>query len=308
MLSYPFHLSGQQMAYGGATIESNTSKNEKVPKALPKAEKSYWLEVSNTSVFPVEPHTTTGNVLKIMASPSNNLPIVKQKWTDLQTGLASNYRLLNTDKAIMLIDATEATVGNVNLKYDCVDESGKEHTKVITIHIYGEDRGDLEGIEEAVHLVPLAPQIFLGKSINTELECPDAENRPQKNRYIDNNILFNDEDGIFQPMDIKKNEEATFYAEINNYSDELAHLTAFIDWNNDGLFNRSDEIISKTILPAPNVQYVAIDFQVPNTAKTNSKIKARFRLSTDRSAVMKPFGKAKDGEVEDYLIRVKNNH
>ena len=257
------------------------------------------------NILPFDPYTTSGSILKVKATPISNKKIIRQEWKDLKTGMAANYKLIDVNRSVLTVDATTASVGSINLEYLMTDINGKVYSRKTTINIMGEDRGDLPNANEASHLVPLQPLVFLGNGIDTELHNQPSLSAGlgEKTRDGDDHDASDDEDGIFQPISIKINQEATFYAEVVNNSTEVAHLTAFVDWNKDGDYDDPNEISSAAISPNPK-KFVPLNFIVPSDAKLNTDIYARFRLSTDLAAIIQFSGQAWDGEVEDYVIRV----
>jgi hypothetical protein len=78
-----------------------------------------------------------------------------------------------------------------------------------------------------------------------------------------------------------------------------ARLSAWIDFNGDGVWAPSEEqILAGALVTEGNNQ---ITFAIPSTAVTTSTV-ARFRLST--AAKLGPGGAALDGEVEDYAVEL----
>ena len=98
-----------------------------------------------------------------------------------------------------------------------------------------------------------------------------------------------------QPQDI------TF--PVMNMTGSDAKLTLFIDWNNDGDFDDTDEMYSVTVADG-DVTATINSITPPLTATLNDDLGFRIRISTDMAASMNPTGVAPDGEVEDYEIIV----
>jgi hypothetical protein len=80
-----------------------------------------------------------------------------------------------------------------------------------------------------------------------------------------------------------------------------AKLTVYIDWNNDGAFDGTDEMYFTTVADQSTSAILA-GITPPADAAINDEIGMRFRLTTDMA--MSPEGPAPDGEVEDYEIVV----
>ncbi len=265
----------------------------------------YYYPEEVIRVLPVRPATTTGSTLTILATSLTDKNISQQEWRDLKTGSSANYRLLNEKESTLIIDASVATVGSIQLEYSFTDIYGIKAAKTIEVTVYGEDHGDLPHAEEATHLVPVHPLVFLGNTIDTELNDQPSLTAGESSNSSggDDRDLTDDEDGIFMPLAIVRGQETAFYAEAINNSGKVAHLTAFVDWNKDGQYNGPYEMASVTVAPDP-VGLIRIPFWVPEDAKVNTRIYARFRISTDGPAVMQFSGPAMDGEVEDYVVRV----
>ena len=130
-----------------------------------------------------------------------------------------------------------------------------------------------------------------------------------------------DEDGVTLPTTMWAGEVATIPVQWTYHPSSAptlsqrsyAYLTAWIDWNGDGVFDDSDgsaEVISHTWDPL-NAEWVyghrlrvtgtrSIVLTVPVDAVTYRPIYARFRLSTQEKS--SPNDPAFNGEVEDYWI------
>ena len=303
LLFLPIYSWAQQIAYEAnrldlnefeTTITQNTLRSQKEPSE------------TYINILPVEPHTTVGTTLKVMASSFNPGIIKKQEWKDLKTGMSANYKLKGTDQSVLTIDASIATVGDIHLEYHYTDLYGRTYVRETKIHIYGEDHGDLPGAEDATHIVPIEPLVLLGNIIDTELNDQPSLSAGGGRIHKDGDDfdLSDDEDGIFQPVSIRRNQESVFYAEVINNTNSSAHLTAFIDWDKNGKYDDLNEVVTISIDSTPK-KIVPIRIKVPAIAKINTDIYARFRLSTDLNAVMQFSGPAKDGEVEDYVLRVE---
>ncbi|MCB9208855.1 MAG: T9SS type A sorting domain-containing protein [Ignavibacteriales bacterium] len=112
----------------------------------------------------------------------------------------------------------------------------------------------------------------------------------------DDTTGVDDEDGV---EFIKFNPDET--GEVNvkvsgNPNDFPAFLSAWIDFNADGMFAAS-ELIINTMIPNPGVYNIT--FIVPTEVARGGA--SRFRVSSEPSAVDEPYGPAIDGEVEDYF-------
>ncbi|MEL6837605.1 MAG: GEVED domain-containing protein, partial [Bacteroidota bacterium] len=88
---------------------------------------------------------------------------------------------------------------------------------------------------------------------------------------------------------------------VMNMTGGDAKLTVYVDWNNDGAFDGTDEMHSTTVADLATTAQITV---TPPTASTtlNDELGFRIRLTTD--VAMSPEGDASDGEIEDYLITV----
>ncbi|MFK7736414.1 MAG: GEVED domain-containing protein [Pirellulaceae bacterium] len=99
---------------------------------------------------------------------------------------------------------------------------------------------------------------------------------------------------------------AAFQADANidvtNTTGSDAFVSMWIDFNNDGFFATSENVISAQVMNQPTT----VSFLVPSSA-TAGETYARIRISTDANAVASPNGDAIDGEVEDHLLTLNGN-
>ena len=104
-----------------------------------------------------------------------------------------------------------------------------------------------------------------------------------------------DEDGVsFSPIFVGQLD-----AEVTvNVSGGTGRLDAWIDFNDDGTFDASNERIASGLSLATGDNQVLFD--VPASAVSGAALVARFRLST--AGGLGPRGVAQDGEVEDHTV------
>ena len=130
----------------------------------------------------------------------------------------------------------------------------------------------------------------LGATVDTE-----ADGQPNAGATGDGA----DEDGVSFPISMVANtgtvNTAAVLIDIQNAAD--GDLDAWIDFDQDGVFNSTDEYVL-------NVDDLAIGTHllpivIPSSALSGTTF-ARFRLSTGGTGF--PFGSAADGEVEDYQV------
>ncbi|MBK8192347.1 MAG: carboxypeptidase regulatory-like domain-containing protein [Lewinellaceae bacterium] len=111
-----------------------------------------------------------------------------------------------------------------------------------------------------------------------------------------------DEDGVTFPTLIL-GQTANVTVSVMNMFGADAKLTAYFDWNKNGILNDPGEMYFTTVTNG-FVGNINLPVNIPVTALYNTDLGVRFRLSTDATASMLPTGQAPDGEVEDYLVQV----
>ncbi|MGH1434588.1 MAG: GEVED domain-containing protein, partial [Lewinella sp.] len=111
-----------------------------------------------------------------------------------------------------------------------------------------------------------------------------------------------DDDG-FDPTSVMfvRGQSEDLTIPVMNMTGGPAKLTVYIDWNNDGVFDGTDEMYFTTVADQSTSAILA-GITPPTGASINDEIGMRFRLTTDMT--MSPTGPAPDGEVEDYEIMV----
>lgn len=90
---------------------------------------------------------------------------------------------------------------------------------------------------------------------------------------------------------------------VTNNTGSDAYLSLWIDFNGDGFFASSENILSAQQVTQPTT---TISYLVPSSAVVGQTY-ARVRLSTDQAAVANPNGAAPDGEVEDHVLTIQAN-
>ena len=83
---------------------------------------------------------------------------------------------------------------------------------------------------------------------------------------------------------------------------DTAYLEAWIDWDGDGDFDETNELVVDLKDNTDGVFPSYLEITVPNNALTGSLLGFRVRLSNSDN--MTPYGKVSSGEVEDYLLGV----
>ena len=194
----------------------------------------------------------------------------------------------------------------------CSTGNCKDTSNIVSIHTLPCDWGDLPDTSATlnrndyqttstnngpVHVI--IPGLKLGLLV-------DAENDGQPDTLAfgdDNNS--DDEDGliIFPSLNIAPGGTIRLPLTVTNTTGNIAHLEAWIDWNGDGDFEGTDEMVANYMDAADGVFPVSMNINVPSDALTDNLLGFRIRLSNSDN--MTPYGKVNSGEIEDYLIGIE---
>lgn len=152
-----------------------------------------------------------------------------------------------------------------------------------------------------VHVIPTVPLLTLGASVTTE---NNGSPGPLANGDTDNGVASIDSViGVSTLSDVITTYSIT--TSFNNTSGSIANYAAWIDWNNNGVFDASE---GKTATTAAGTTTGTVTFTWTSQTLTRSSTSdantfARIRMSTEAittsDATNAPF---QDGEVEDFLI------
>lgn len=115
-----------------------------------------------------------------------------------------------------------------------------------------------------------------------------------------------DEDGLilFSSLDITPGMNFRLPFNYINTTGDTAFVEAWIDWNGDGNFDDSNELVLD-VNDGNGAMPIAdkLEILVPTNAVTEVYIGVRIRISLQDD--MTPYGALKSGEVEDYLLYLK---
>ena len=138
----------------------------------------------------------------------------------------------------------------------------------------------------------IVPGVHLGLAVDAE---PDGQ--PDQGALGDDANGIDDEDGVRFLSTLTPGKEAT----IEVIAGSGGFLDAWVDFSGDGSWaDPTDQIFASVELrPGSN----SLNFQVPVEAKTGTTF-ARFRFSTVGGLSF--VGKALDGEVEDYAVKIQS--
>ena len=142
----------------------------------------------------------------------------------------------------------------------------------------------------ARHGVSDSPSLYLGNTVDGE---SDSAFYPLSD---DDNSEQNDEDGVQFATTIVEGETAIALVTASS----VGYLSAWIDFNRNGVFDTSEQVISDELTSAGEDAYY---LNVPNDV-TAGESWARFRLSS--TSGLPATGGTTDGEVEDYQVHIEN--
>lgn len=158
----------------------------------------------------------------------------------------------------------------------------------------------------------IVDNVFLGNTtiIDTTILRIDAEDDGQPTIDADGDDVLDlndDEDGIrFLTWPLRPGRPAKIEvrASVDGY------LSAWIDFGADGSWIEVDDYIAFDGAAAAGPILISAgttvhEFQVPTSAKPNTKTYSRFRFATYPITTFE--GYARDGEVEDYLVKIRSH-
>ncbi len=219
----------------------------------------------------------------------------------VQVVAPSGYRIISTQADTVGADGFMSCV-NLNLG-EC------DTTKSVCFRTIPYDWGDLpdgsSGTGNGDYQTTSANngpshQIITGLKFGSSI---DEESDGQESTAADGD--GNDEDGFGFPLTLNFNRNTIIRRplDIMNMTGITAYLEGWIDWNGDGDFDDTGEmIVDLSDDGAGNFGLTRITITVPGNAVHNQALGVRFRLSNTDN--MTPYGQINSGEVEDYLISV----
>ena len=199
---------------------------------------------------------------------------------------------------------TPASTNTIQLQVtDEPDGSGNSRTDIAqaTVTVIAVDYGDAPNSfgtnrpDGAAHVI--LPGFHLGSGVDS-----DIDGQAGGNLQGDDNNGIDDEDGISFPTTIEADTTQALSSPftVTVTSVFAARLDAWVDFNNDGVFDASEHInggISYDVFNGTQ----SLPLTVPAGSALGS-LPARFRLST--SGGLTPTGRANEGEVEDHQVTI----
>ena len=150
----------------------------------------------------------------------------------------------------------------------------------------------------ASHII--VPVFCLGSLIDGE---PDGQ--PHPNALGDDIVGLADEDGVLFVSPIQQGQIASINVMVTNLIGPLGFLDAWVDFNADGDWSDAGEQIFAGLPVPPGIGSYLFQFAIPPNASIGPTF-ARFRLHDgSMGPSLPPFGPGREGEVEDYMIRIE---
>ena len=143
-----------------------------------------------------------------------------------------------------------------------------------------------------VHVI--IPGLNLGATVDGEIN-----GQPSEDALGDGN----DEDGltISPTLDIVSGGILRLPLSYVNTTSDTAYIEAWIDWNGDGDFEDTNEMVLDVKDPTQGL-FDRININVPTDALSGQLLGVRIRISNTDN--MTPYGQVSTGEVEDYLFGI----
>lgn len=164
------------------------------------------------------------------------------------------------------------------------------------------DYGDWNGSGAATTTASsiASPNLRLGATVDTETSVtPDAAATADGA----------DEDGVTMPLSLRQGSSATIPVSVFNNNTAGTYLQAWIDFNNDGVFNNTDassggdRIYNALTSASASTQTLNVNFTIPLGSSIGAQRGVRFRLSN--SAATTPTSSGAVGEIEDYVVSIQ---
>ena len=141
-----------------------------------------------------------------------------------------------------------------------------------------------------------------GLTLGSEVDA-DGDGQPNSTASGDDTDTgVNDEDGVAGTLSFMETFEAITPVQVSNpLPNTTATLVGWVDFDGDGLFEVGESATAE--VPAGFTGEISLSFGVVPLG-ASAQTFARFRVSTDATAVSSPTGIAPDGEIEDHPVTI----
>ena len=248
------------------------------------------------------------------ATGSNTITYQWQSTTDTLSGFTNIPSGTNAiyDPVIGISDTTYYRVIAAVLG-GCSTGNCQDTSNLIIVTVVNCDYGDLPDIADGTTGIndyetydstggpshKIITGLFLGDTVDV-----DNDGFPNAEAIGDDSDGTDDEDGItkLSSIDVRPGGTIRLPLNVTNTTGDTAYIEAWIDWNGDGDFDETGEMVIDLKDNKDGVFPAYLEIAIPNDALTGSMLGFRIRLSNTDN--MTPYGQISSGEVEDYLLGV----
>ncbi|WP_189093886.1 beta strand repeat-containing protein [Deinococcus ruber] len=238
------------------------------------------LSVDSTPVVTTDNEATITFKVKVNAGTTSTSNTGVLQYTDNSTGTPTTTTV-NTPTATTssLLDYGEAPTAapgtlSANSYKTLLAEDGARHSIVTGIHLGATEVADTDGTP-----VPFG----------ADITATDNDG-----------VTFNPAGGVPKLLKMSFSGATTNTVVVN--ASTAGYLNAWVDFNQNGLFETTDRIFADVPVVAGNN---TLTFNVPTTTIPGLTY-TRFRFTTAPGVATSPSGLAPDGEVEDYAVKINN--
>ncbi len=153
--------------------------------------------------------------------------------------------------------------------------------------------GTLKGSNGAAHTI--TGNLLLGTTRDKE-----TDGQPGPNANLDGA----DEDGVTFPTSLERSPSTGLPAFVDVVSSGTGKLNIWLDLNGDGVFDPATEHLNGGVAWDVVAGVNRINFVIPAGSPVGDSY-MRFRLTSASQPTVLPTGRANDGEVEDYAVKIR---
>jgi len=153
--------------------------------------------------------------------------------------------------------------------------------------------GTLKGSNGAAHTI--TGNLLLGTTRDKE-----TDGQPGPNANVDGA----DEDGVTFPTSLERSPSTSLPAFVDVVSSGTGKLNIWLDLNGDGVFDPATEHLNGGVAWNVVAGVNRINFVIPAGNPVGDSY-MRFRLTSASQPTVLPTGRANDGEVEDYAVKIR---
>ncbi len=254
-----------------------------------------------------------------VTTPASGSNTVTYQWQSTTDTLATYTNIVGAidsvyNPQIGVMDTTYYRVIS-SVSDNCSSSTCADTSNSIVVYVVNCDYGDLPDIANGTTGIrdyetfdstggpshQIIVGLFLGDTVDVDIDgVPDTLAVGD-----DNKDGYDDEDGIsiFPSLNIRPGGTIRLPLSVTNTTGDTAYIEAWIDWNGDGDFNETNEMVVDYKDNKDGVFPNFMDISVPKNVTIGSLLGFRVRLSNTDN--MTPYGRINSGEIEDYLIGIE---